>query len=282
MSNIIRNNYQKLFFVEAAEMIMFFAAQKITGIICRALLPHLTGSSEMYTEFFRMFTILMLFSIHIVICVIFMLVLKPNSISYLRFNPRQLAVGFACGMLMNSVLCVGAIIGSEMNFSYLGFTLLLLPVFFANIVQCSAEEVLLRAFVPAFLEEKYSWDVIAFLSGILFIFHHVYNMFSYGFSPVFCLEVFLTGCLMIIVTKHTHNMWWAVGQHSAWNFTQEYIFGLPNSGMSSTLAIFKSENAKSCFWYNEVYGNEGALFSVVVLLIAIVLVTLYFNKRKVK
>jgi len=45
---------------------------------------------------------------------------------------------------------------------------------------------------------------------------------------------------VIIVTKHTHNMWWAVGQHSAWNFTQEYLFGLPNSGMSSALAIFKS------------------------------------------
>ena len=272
----------KLMAVVVAEIFIFNLSQIIASKIYYGLLSVIQlPQDELKIEFITVFMSLIGFVVHIVLCVIYMRVMKPSSMSYFKFSGKELCIGLLTGLVINGFISLGAVFGTGMNFGFAHFTLLLIPAFLLVAIQCAAEEVLLRAFVPAFLEENYAWDVIAFVSGVLFIFHHIGNMEYFGFDKYFCLNVFLIGVLEIMITRKTHNIWWAVGFHTAWNFTQEYIFGLPNSGMSSSLAIFSTTNAKTNFFFNEVYGNEGSLLCTCVIVILIIVVLLKDRRKNI-
>ncbi len=62
--------------------------------------------------------------------------------------------------------------------------------------------------------------------------------------------------------------------------TQMYLFGLPNSGMSSNIALYQGLDAKDSFFYNTVYGNEGSWCTVVVIGIAIIVALYIWQKQK--
>lgn len=273
----IQNNASRLFVVAIVEMILFFVSQNLIRFILLHIYVKFPTENEMLFEFLYTFTMLMLFSVHIILCVLYMYKIKPESLQFLHWKPKFLLKGLGIGFLVNALICTGAILGTGMKVSFSGIQLFLIPIFFANIIQCAAEEVLLRAYVPSFMEKKYSWNIIAFVSGALFVIHHVQNLSYYGFNFVFCLNVFLIGCLLVITVKYTRNVWWAIGFHSAWNFTQEYLFGLPNSGTSSILAVLSATNAKSNFFFNETYGNEASILTTVVIAV-LIFVILKFNK----
>lgn len=101
----------------------------------------------------------------------------------------------------------------------------------------------------------------------------------YGFDAMFCLNVFLAGVIAYLLVKLTGNFWTCCGFHTGWNVTQMYLFGLPNSGISSAVALYQGNEAKDTFFFNTVYGNEGSWCTTIVFLISIAVI-LYMWKRK--
>ena len=73
-------------------------------------------------------------------------------------------------------------------------------------------------------------------------------------------------------------MWCASAIHAAWNFTQNIIFGLPNSGQVSPFSIFKLTAAKDTFAYNVDFGVEATILSMIVEIVGIVLVVVIGQK----
>ena len=268
-----------LFTVAAAEVILFwislFLLLKANTLFTQMSFP----DDSVKAEFFTVCPRLMLFGIFVVICVLYMWIVRKETLKVFRFSTSGVLGGLAAGFIVNTVVSLGAVLGTGMKLSFSGITLYLIPVFIANTIQCAAEEVLLRGMVPEFMKDRYSWDVIAFVSGTLFIFHHIRNMLFYGFSPYFCLNVFLLGCLFVMSVRYTGNFWWALGFHTAWNFTQEFLLGLPNSGMSSTLAIFTAAGPHTNFFFDEVYGNEGSLLCTVICLLVILILWRVWKKK---
>ena len=56
--------------------------------------------------------------------------------------------------------------------------------------------------------ERHNRDVVCLVSGTLFIFHHILNMIYYGFSVMFCLNVFLMRvlfCLLVRAVSPVHS-----------------------------------------------------------------------------
>ena len=73
--------------------------------------------------------------------------------------------------------------------------------------------------------------------------------------------------------------------HGAWNFTQNIIFGLPNSGITVPFSVFKldASTARNSFAYNVGFGIEGTLVADIVLILACVIMYLWGrNKKKVE
>ena len=104
--------------------------------------------------------------------------LKALTEGSLKRKLKSLAIGLASGVLAMGLLTLLASISGTVTFKYNRFEWQLIPVILPLFIQCFAEEILLRAYVPAVVGEKHSWDVVCFTSGALFIFHHVIKCFS--------------------------------------------------------------------------------------------------------
>ena len=184
---------------------------------------------------------------------------------------KSLGKGLLIGFAANGILALLAGISHTIEYSFNEFELLVLPLIFFVFIQCTAEEVLLRGYVPAVLGKEHSWDAVAFVSGALFIFHHELNMLYYGFNSIFSLNVFLIGVFLCLLIKWDGNFWIACGFHTAWNYMQFHILGLSNSGSTPDVCILKGANSASSFFFDYVYGFEGSLCATVLITIGILL-----------
>ena len=84
------------------------------------------------------------------------------------------------------------------------------------------------------------------------------------------------GIIFSLIVYYYNSLWAAMCFHTLWNYTQNIIFGLPNSGAVSEYSIFKLEaaSATSGFFYDVGFGVEGSIGSTLVL--AVVLAAILF------
>ena len=87
------------------------------------------------------------------------------------------------------------------------------------------------------------------------------------------------GIIFSLIVYYYNSLWAAMCFHTLWNYTQNIIFGLPNSGAVSEYSIFKLEaaSATSGFFYDVGFGVEGRIGSTLVL--AVVLAAILFINR---
>ena len=213
--------------------------------------------------------------IPVLISLAFMKATCPGALKALKEGTfarmmKALLVGFVMGLASVGLLTFLAWISGAMTFSYAGLDWQLIPVIIPLFIQCTAEEILLRGYVPAVMEKNHSWDAVCFVSGTLFIFHHVVNMAHYGFSSMFCLVVFLLGALFCLLIRREGCFWIACGMHTGWNYMQMYVFGVSNSGQPADVGLFRGTLNTGNIFYHEVYGYEGSLSAAVLALILII------------
>ena len=98
-----------------------------------------------------------------------------------------------------------------------------------------------------------------------------------------CLQVFLFGIQASLLVYYWDSLWAAIWTHTAWNFSQSIVFGLPNSGIVSKYSVFKLEaaSARDGIFYNTSFGVEGSLGANVLIgiIIAVILTYAFATKR---
>ena len=191
---------------------------------------------------------------------------------------KSLGTGFLLGFAFLGLATLLAVLTGTISFSYSRFEWQIIPILLPLFIQCAAEEILLRGYVPAVLGRKHSWDVVCFVSGALFIFHHIVNMAYFGFNTMFALDVFLLGVLLCLLVRWEGNFWIACGFHTAWNYTQTYLFATSNSGEPSNVGLFRGTVNASDGFYQEIYGYEGSIF--VAALVGVAILWLIYRLRK--
>ena len=192
---------------------------------------------------------------------------------------KSLARGLVLGGVAISLLTFLASISGTVTFAFNGLDWQLFPVILPLFIQCTAEELLLRGYVPAVVGSKHSWDVVSFVSGGLFIFHHILNLEYFGFNTMFCLNVFLMGVLLCLLVRAEGNFWIVCGFHTAWNYMQTYIFGVTISGNPSTIGVFQGILNGGNGFFEEAYGYEGSI-TATVLVTTMILGLIYYLRRK--
>lgn len=95
------------------------------------------------------------------------------------------------------------------------------------LVQAAKEEGLYRGFAFIQLSRALSFWPTALLLGVWFGWGHVTQPGATGFSLVMTT---LFGIVFAYSLLRTGSLWLAWGFHAAWNFAQDFVFGLPNSG----------------------------------------------------
>lgn len=191
----------------------------------------------------------------------------------------KLLIGMLIGFVMNIICVAGAALHGDItiaNTENVNIGLLILA-FFAVLIQAAQEELESRVFFFGKLDEGgFSFIPAMILAGIYFSYLHATNP-SYGIVPFISLA--LAGTVYLLIYRYTGSIWAACGLHQLWNVSQDFIFGLPNSGNPSGMSILSSTANGNSFFYDTEFGVEGSLWCILVH-IAVIVILLILIKRK--
>lgn len=192
----------------------------------------------------------------------------------------NLLLGFLIGFLMNGVCVLAAVMHGDIHIYPDGFRPFeLLLLFFAVFIQSTAEELTCRGFLYQRLRQSYINPSVAILgNALLFAFMHIANP---GISPLAIVFITMAGVVFSVLMYFFDSLWMAMAVHTAWNYTQNIIFGLPNSGIVTRFSIFRLDaaSARDSFFYSVGFGVEESSMAVLVMGLVTVLI-LVCNKYK--
>ena len=270
--------------------VLIFGGQIVGSILINLLyvaVLHLNSNAAESAAFLTALTYVLFIGIWILAIVAFLLI-KPDRdiLQYLGTKPsgnnwKGLLFGLLIGFVLNGVCILGAWLNQDIRLTFDSFhPVSFLAVFLCVFVQSSAEEMLCRGFLYQKLRQNYRHPAVAIIgSSLLFALLHLMND---GVTFLSLLNLFLTGILFAFVVYYMDSLWCAFAVHTAWNFTQNILFGLPNSGIVVPYSVFKLDaaSARNSFAYDVGFGIEGTVLSVIVLIIACTLIYLWGRKHK--
>ncbi|RYD79933.1 MAG: CPBP family intramembrane metalloprotease [Sphingobacteriales bacterium] len=127
------------------------------------------------------------------------------------------------------------------------------------------EEFTFRSFPLVVFAERYLIAFTVILNGLLFGLIHFSNP---GFSLLAMINISLCGVLFAIITLTKRNIWWSVGIHFGWNFTQGNLLGFKVSGINQSGLV--AANPKGNYLLSGAsFGIEGSVICTVILIIYI-------------
>ncbi len=191
-------------------------------------------------------------------------------------------IGILLGGGMNAFCVLMSCLQGDIKLSFNEFNPLLFFAFlFCVWVQSGSEEIIDRCYLYQKLRRRYRWPAIAILgNALIFCLLHALNP---GVTVMGLLQVFLIGLLFSLIVYFYDSLWTVIWAHTAWNFSQSIVFGLPNSGIVSKYSVFKLDaaSARDGFFYNTGFGVEGSVGSSIIItsVIVIVLILAYVQKR---
>ncbi len=192
----------------------------------------------------------------------------------------MLVAGLLLGLASNA-LCVGiGVLTGSLQLEFTQFSGVGLLAFLVYIfIQASTEEIVSRGFVYQRVYRTYGMWPAVIVSAATFAIMHTFND---GFSLLPCINIFLIGVVYALAVRYLDSIWVTMGAHTAWNLTQNIIFGLPNSGTPSTWSIFSVVGSPTGgIAYDTAFGIEGAVFTTL-LHVALIAALLWWGRRHAK
>ncbi len=154
-----------------------------------------------------------------------------------------------------------------------GWTLLFLLAF---ILQGAGEEVMLRGYFMVSLTNRASRAWAVAISAVAFAALHLGNS---SMSPLAFLNLALFGVFAGVYMLRRDSLWGVCAFHSAWNWVQGSLLGVPVSGLRLDASVWEGQiDCGLALVHGGDFGLEGGLAVTAVLLIAILL-TLFLPGR---
>jgi CAAX protease family protein len=189
---------------------------------------------------------------------------------------RWLRGALIATLMMGFIVIVGYTLldgaGWELNTDWLRAGLALLGGLLGFALQGPAEEVLFRGYVLQNVRQQWGVGAALIVSSVTFSLLHLSNP-GYGVLPFINLVLFGLGTALYRVYVDADQLWGVFAIHTVWNWLQQVVFGLPNSGITSvadnTLIQVTPDAGLPGPLSGGGFGPEGTLFASLVLLVLI-------------
>lgn len=227
----------------------------------------------------------------IIPCLIFMLIYIPDRPLLSKTlpgggnNAKNALIGLAFGFVLNSTCVIVSILTGDIHLYYSNPNwLYIILAFLAVFLQSYSEEFVCRLFLYQHLLRGYKdkpW-VAMLIPSLIFAALHLLNPGTDAYSVIDSIVIGIVWSLMVYLFD---SFWMACFYHTAWNFTQSILFGLPNSGLTYPLSVFKLESASAAksFSYDPRYGVEGSLLALILdVTLMVVLIIMAVKKEEAK
>ena len=215
----------------------------------------------------------------------FFVIAKNNNeylLRTLKFDKKKLTIGLCVGFLANLACAMVAYLNKDISFTANKVNILILIIsLFCVFIQSGAEELIYRGFIYERINKNYnSFKLAIIFNSIWFGIGHILNP---GATILSTVTIMVIGLFLSLTVYYSKSLWPAIGIHTAWNFTQNFLLGLPNSGMVSPYSVFSLASQRNSFAYNINFGIESTIVALIVnLLLCLVIYLLYKNKKNVK
>ncbi len=208
--------------------------------------------------------------------------LEGRSLASVGFAQRAAARHFAGGVGVGTFI-VGGCVAIFTWFGWYTPSLGLSEPFvrwsLAAIVLCALvalfEETLFRGYAFEVASRSFGRVSAVLATGVLFGTLHLVNP-----TPGIPLWLKLIGCgcvafygmLTAIARLVTNGLWMPIGIHFAWNLLEDFVFGLPDSGVPSPNALLHSTVTGPMLLTGGGYGPEGGLIMLLLAAVATALI----------
>ena len=197
-------------------------------------------------------------------------------------NIKGIIAGALLGFGCNGFCVLMSVLMGDIKLSFYGFNpTILLAFLLVVMIQSGAEEITDRLYLYQKLRRRYKSPLFAIIiNPVVFMLLHVVND---GFAVLAGVQIVLVGIIFSVLVYYYNSLWAAIWFHTLWNYTQNIIFGLPNSGLVSEASVFHLDAATgiSNWIYSYEFGVEGGVPAVFIdlLLAAVILILAKRNGR---
>lgn len=145
--------------------------------------------------------------------------------------------------------------------------LALLLTFFGWMVQGPKEEIIYRGWLLSTLRTRHNYWLSVAVSSVTFALAHVGNP---HFNLIAGFNLTLFGIFCALYIRMDRSIWGVAGFHTAWNWMQGHLFGLPVSGIQYHGAdVWLFQNASATWLNGGAFGPEGGVAVTFALLLGI-------------
>ncbi|MBV8050203.1 MAG: CPBP family intramembrane metalloprotease [Acidobacteriaceae bacterium] len=146
------------------------------------------------------------------------------------------------------------------------------------------EEGVLRGYVQrvttnglSALAGGWSFWLSALLYSVIFACGHLGNP---GENKFGISMVFVDGLTMCFSLWRTGDLWFAIGNHAAWDWGQTFLFGTPDSGMHGQHALMAPSFHGPALWSGRTDGPEASVLALLSEALIVLSVALIYRRRK--
>lgn len=207
-----------------------------------------------------------------------------NDIFHLYFrgskgnNPKMLGLGLLTGFGMNGACILVAFLHGDIRLEVGSISPLWLVIAFLVVfIQSATEELLVRGYLFYHIRERYGVPLALILSSLLFSALHAVND---GVTVLALINIAAIGLFYALSVQYLDSLWFAMANHAMWNFTQNLIFGLPNSGLMADASLFAPVSARSSLCYDANFGVEASLPATIICLAGAAAVVLWVRTKQ--
>jgi len=194
------------------------------------------------------------------------------STGALKETSQGVLAGF---LLFSGTIAILTLLGAYKMTGVNGWEVLLIP-FIGSAISGLFEEILFRGILFRIIEESLGSWLALLISAIIFGLLHLLGENATWLGALSVM--FEAGILLAAAYMLTRRLWFAIGIHFAWDFTQSGIFGIAVSGNKALPGLFKSSLAGPSWLTGGAFGAEASLAAVVLCVAA----GIYFIVRAVK
>jgi hypothetical protein len=100
-----------------------------------------------------------------------------------------------------------------------------------------------------------------------------------GESPIGLLSVGLAGLMFTLCLWRTGSLWWAIGLHAAWDWSQSFLYGVADSGGVSKGHLLATHPVGPPLMSGGLTGPEGSIFVLPVMACITLVIIFTLPKR---
>jgi len=141
------------------------------------------------------------------------------------------------------------------------------------------EEYLMRGYLQSTMTRGIGFWWSAILLSAAFGCLHIFNK---GESSVGIFTAALVGLIFCISLWYLKQLWWAIGFHASWDWSQSYLWGTADSGKLTQGHFFSVHPQGNIYLSGGATGPEGSVMAIPLLLLIAVIMLLVWKKHRVQ